>query len=185
MKQEIAIDWNHIGNDVTGTCDRCRMTGDAIREVLAELGPFFRKNNITERFQETILPDSQIGKSNQILINGIPLEEYLAGSTVVQTPCCSCACITGQDEAECRAIEIGNDRYEAIPAGLLKQVIGGVVESMISGDRTCCSGCNGDMMLKEFSAGRKVSPKIDQDDVPEPAARQPEESHYGSGTLPS
>ena len=90
------------------------------------------------KVRETVLPDSQIEQSNQIVINGTPLEEYLSGAQVVQTPCCSCACLTGKDEAECRAIDVGTDRYEAIPAELLKRVIIGIVES---GEEACSSGC--------------------------------------------
>ncbi|NYT20283.1 MAG: DUF2703 domain-containing protein [Methanomicrobiales archaeon] len=140
MKHHLIVEWKHIGNDVTGTCDRCSLTGSAIRDVLEELLPYFRESNVTARFRETVLPDSRIEESNQILINGVPLEEYVA-ATVVQTPCCSCACITGHDETECRAIEIGDDRYEAIPAELLKHVIIGVVDAMTCGDGACSSGC--------------------------------------------
>ena len=138
MKRILVIEWKHIGTTVTGTCERCSLTGGAILDVLEELQPYFKQKNVTARFRETVLPDSQIEQSNQVIINGIPLEEYLSGAQVVQTPCCSCACITGQDEAECRAIDVGNDRYEAIPAELLKRVIIGIVES---GEEACSSGC--------------------------------------------
>jgi hypothetical protein len=134
MKRDLVIEWKHIGN--TGTCDRCSLTGSAILDVLEELRPYFMQKNVTARFREKVLPDSQIEESNQVVINGIPLEEYLSGAEVVQTPCCSCACITGQDEAECRAIDYEGDRYEAITPDLLKRVILGIVES---GEGPCCS----------------------------------------------
>lgn len=139
MKRNLIIEWKHIGTTVTGTCERCSLTVGAIMDVLEDLQPYFRQKNITARFRETILPDSQIEESNQVLINGVPLEEYLSDARVVQTPCCSCACITGQDEAECRAIDIGEERYEAIPPDLLKRVIIGVVESW---DNPCSCGCD-------------------------------------------
>ena len=137
MEKMLTIEWNHIGTDVTGTCDRCSRTGTALRDVLGELQPYFQENMVTVRYREIILPDSQLEESNQILINGTPLEEYLCGAQVVQTPCSSCACITGNDGAECRAIEVGDSRFEAIPADLLKWVILGVVES----GGAYCSGC--------------------------------------------
>ena len=40
------------------------------------------------------------------------------------------------ERAECRATEIGNERYEALPAGLLKQGTLGIVEDKISGDES-------------------------------------------------
>jgi hypothetical protein len=137
MKRDLFIEWKHIGN--TGTCDRCSLTGSAILDVLEELQPYFRQKNITARFRETILPDSRIEESNQVIINGTPLEEYLSDARVVQTPCCSCACLTGQDEAECRAIDVGDERYEAIPADLLKWVIIGIVDSW---EAPCGCGCD-------------------------------------------
>jgi hypothetical protein len=142
MKRGMVIEWRHIGNDVSGTCDRCSRTGDAIQEVLEELQPYFREKKVTVRFRERILPDSKIEQSNQVRLNGIPLEDYLAGSRVVQTPCCSCACITGQDGTECRAIGIGDKLYESLPAELLKQVIISIVETMTTGDDACCPGCD-------------------------------------------
>lgn len=149
MKHDLIIEWKHIGNDVTGTCDRCSLTGNAIKEVLEELGSYFRDHEVIVRFRETVLPDSEIGESNQVLINRIPLEDYLAGSTVVQTPCCSCACITGQDEAECRAIDVGGDRYEAIPSEVLRKVIIDVVDEMICTDAACSCGCDCDCGPKD------------------------------------
>ena len=136
MKRVLVIDWQHIGTTVAGTCERCSLTGGAILDVLEELQPYFRQKNVTARFRETVLPDAMIEESNQVIINGTPLEEYLSDAEVVQTPCCSCACITGQDEAECRAIDYEGDRYEAISPDLLKRVIIGIVES---GDGPCCS----------------------------------------------
>src|SRR5690606_21026234 len=78
MKRNLIIEWKHIGTTVTGTCERCSLTGGAIMDVLEDLQPYFRQKNITARFRETILPDSQIEESNQVLINGVPLEEYLS-----------------------------------------------------------------------------------------------------------
>jgi len=106
MRRDLVIEWKHIGNDVSGTCERCSLTGNAIRDVLKELEPYFQEKGIAIEFRETVLPDSEIEVSNQVLLDGRPLEDYLAGSEVVQTPCCSCACITGEDSAVCRAIEV-------------------------------------------------------------------------------
>ncbi|HOS82874.1 MAG TPA: DUF2703 domain-containing protein [Methanolinea sp.] len=142
MAKTLVIEWKHIGNDVTGTCERCSLTGGAIRDVLKDLGPYFRQKGIIPEFRETVLPDAEIGVSNQVLLDGRPLEDFLAGAEVVSTPCCSCACITGQDEAYCRAIEYRGHRYEAITPDLLKQVIIGVVESK-KGTCDCGCACNG------------------------------------------
>jgi len=137
MGRNLVIEWKHIGNDVTSTCERCSLTGGAISDVLEELEPYFQEKGIAIEFRETVLPDTEIEVSNQVLLNGRPLEDYLAGSEVVQIPCCSCACITGEDSAVCRAIEYEGSLYEAITPDLLKQVIVSVVES----GGTCGCGC--------------------------------------------
>jgi len=129
MRRNLVIEWKHIGNDVTGTCERCSLTGGTIRDILEELEPYFHEKGVMAEFRETVLPDAEIEVSNQVLLDGRPLEDYLAGSEVVQTPCCSCACITGEDSAVCRAIEYEGNRYEAITPELLRQVIVSVVES--------------------------------------------------------
>ena len=67
MKRMLVIEWKHIGNTVTGTCERCSLTGGAIQNVLEDLTPYFKEKNVTARFRETVLPDSQIEQSNQVL----------------------------------------------------------------------------------------------------------------------
>ncbi|WP_343241085.1 MULTISPECIES: DUF2703 domain-containing protein [unclassified Methanoculleus] len=42
---------------------------------------------------------------------------------VTSTPCASCACITGQDDVECRAVEYGGERYESIPPELIARAV--------------------------------------------------------------
>ncbi|MDI9633468.1 MAG: DUF2703 domain-containing protein [Methanolinea sp.] len=128
MGKRLVIEWKHIGDDVRGTCERCSETGDAIREVLRDLGPYFTEKNVSPEFRETVLPGEEIAFSNTVTINGRPIEEYLGGSEVIHTPCQSCACLTGEDEAYCRAIVHGGNRYEAIPPDLIRRAFVAAVE---------------------------------------------------------
>ena len=97
MKKELAIEWQHIGADVSDTCERCAATGTTLQQVLKDLRPYFAQKNIRMVFKETVLPDDQLPDSNRILINGKALEDCLDNARVKQTPCCSCSCITGKD----------------------------------------------------------------------------------------
>lgn len=117
----LTIEWRHIGGDVDSTCERCGETGTALHRVVEELRPVCAERGIALRVLETELPDERVAESNTILFNDVPLEDLIAGMEVTATPCASCACITGQDGVECRAVEVDGDRYEAIPAEMIRQ----------------------------------------------------------------
>jgi hypothetical protein len=68
---------------------------------------------------ETLLDKTRITESNEIRMNGMLLEDLLAAS-VVSTDCSSCSTLAGESIC-CRAIEIDNERYEDIPAEMIKK----------------------------------------------------------------
>lgn len=115
----LVVEWRHIGSDIENTCERCGETGKAVMDVVEEIRPILEEEGITVRVVETVLENEAIGESNSILFNGVPLEKLIEGMEVTTTPCASCACITGQDNAECRAIEYNGERYESIPPELI------------------------------------------------------------------
>jgi hypothetical protein len=141
MQHEIVIEWKHIGKDVEKTCERCGETGLAVVRAVEEIRPVLEERGIAVRIIEAVLPDEAIAESNSILVNGIPLEDLVAGTTVTATPCTSCACITRQDDVECRAVEYGGALYEAIPAELIRRVILNLAAETGRPEEPCCPGC--------------------------------------------
>ena len=119
MKNELVIEWKHVGRDIENTCERCGATGRAVIDVVEQMRPILEEEGIAVRFIETVLENEAIADSNSILFNGVPLENLIEGMEVTATPCASCACITGQDDAECRAVEYDGKRYESIPPELI------------------------------------------------------------------
>lgn len=117
----LTVEWRHVGENVDLTCERCADTGNTLSEVLAEIEPLISEKGVKTEVIETVLPHDGIEESNIILFNGIPLEELIDGMTLTKTPCASCACITGKDDVECRAVEYGGELYEAIPADLIRK----------------------------------------------------------------
>ncbi len=115
----LVVEWRHIGKDVGNTCERCEETGRAVLAAVEQIRPILEEEGIGVRFVETVLPNEAVAESNGILFNGVPLEDLIEGMEVTSTPCCSCACITGQDDAACRAVEYEGERYEAIPPELI------------------------------------------------------------------
>jgi len=118
-EQELVVEWRHIGRDIESTCERCGETGQAVMGVIEEIRPILEEEGITIRVVETVLENEAIGESNSILFNGVPLEDLIEGMEVTATPCASCACLTGQDDAACRAVEYDGERYESIPPELI------------------------------------------------------------------
>lgn len=116
--RRLEIEWKHfaVGD---ATCERCGKTGDSLKtavgELRQELGPAGVKINLTE----TILDKDRIAESNEIRMNGVPIEDLLA-AVVVPTDCPSCGTLTGESTC-CRAIGIGAERYEDIPPEMIRK----------------------------------------------------------------
>jgi hypothetical protein len=68
---------------------------------------------------ETLLDKTRIAESNEIRMNGTLIEDLLAAG-VVSTDCPSCGTLAGESTC-CRAIEIGNERYEDIPPEMIRK----------------------------------------------------------------
>ncbi len=117
----LTVEWRHVGENIDTTCERCSATGNILKEVLDEIKPLMSGKGIRIEVKETVLPNDRIVESNMILFNGIPLEKLVEGMGISQTPCESCACITGQDDVKCRAVNFEGEIYEAIPAELIRR----------------------------------------------------------------
>jgi hypothetical protein len=116
--KRLEIEWKHfaVGD---ATCERCGKTGDALQAVVAELRREFAPAGVKINLTETILDKTRIAESNEIRMNGMLLEDLLAAA-VVSTDCPSCGTLAGESTC-CRAIEIGNERYEEIPPEMIKK----------------------------------------------------------------
>ncbi|KLK88692.1 hypothetical protein SZ63_06805 [Methanoculleus sediminis] len=119
----LIVEWRHIGRDIENTCERCSETGKTVRETVDRIRAALEDTGITVKFIENVLPHDAIADSNIILFNGVPLEDLIEGMEVTSTPCASCACITGQDDVECRAVDYSGERYESIPPELIARAV--------------------------------------------------------------
>lgn len=112
------IEWRHLS--VGGeTCERCGTTGAAVMEAVDDLTFELGKKDIRVLFREVVIDKDRLEESNLITFNGIPLEELIAGDQT-EPSCSSCSTLTGMD-ACCRAVQVDNQLYEAIPAWLIKR----------------------------------------------------------------
>ncbi len=118
-KKILKVEWQRLVEDGK-TCPRCESTEteldqavDWLRKTLSRLGieVLVEKKEISfDDFKRDPL------KSNLILINGKPLEEYLRAESG-QSQCCD---VCGS--ATCRTIELNGESFETIASELIKRV---------------------------------------------------------------
>ena len=115
--KRLEIEWKHfaVGD---ATCDRCKKTGAALLEAVAGLRREFAPWGVKVNLTETLLDKTRIDESNEIRMNGSPIEDLLAAE-VVSTDCPSCGTLAGSNTC-CRAIEVDNERFEEIPPEIIK-----------------------------------------------------------------
>ena len=116
--KRLEIEWKHfaVGD---ATCERCGKTGDSLKSVVQELRREFAPAGVKVNLSETLLDKTRIAESNEIRMNGTLIEDLLAAG-VVSTDCPSCSTLAGESTC-CRAIEIGNERYEDIPPEMIRK----------------------------------------------------------------
>lgn len=86
---------------------------------MGELTRECKETGVQVIFVETLMGTSRIRESNQILFNGVPLEDLLPGAVAGENPCHSCCDLLGQ-ETSCRTIVREGRTYEAIPESLIR-----------------------------------------------------------------
>jgi uncharacterized metal-binding protein len=116
--KRLEIEWKHfaVGD---ATCERCGKTGDALLEAVGELRREFSPAGVKINLTETILDKTRIAESNEIRMNGALIEDLLTAS-VASTDCPSCGTLAGEGTC-CRAIGIGDNLYEDMPAWAIKK----------------------------------------------------------------
>ena len=119
--KNLTIEWRHYDKE-GATCDRCSTTGNTLGSVMDALRDELTSLGINIIFIETKLAEDRISESNLILLNGIPLEELLAGAQASENECESCSCLTGA-ATSCRTVEYDGQIHEDIPAGLIRYAV--------------------------------------------------------------
>ncbi|MCB2191617.1 MAG: DUF2703 domain-containing protein [Deltaproteobacteria bacterium] len=123
--KRLEIEWKHLDKDGQ-TCERCGDTGDTVRRVVKELESELQSKGWEITFQETLLTDQEIPESNEIRLNGVPLEEILPQATKSENCCSSCEDLLGLPTL-CRTIEYQGTTFEAIPPELIRQAVYNVI----------------------------------------------------------
>jgi len=117
----VIIEWMHLDKDGS-TCERCNNTGKEIEEVVLRLNAECEPSDVRIELLETRLSESEIDKSNLILVNGFPLESLLPDAQASSSNCSSCGELTGKEES-CRTIVQSGSIYETIPQQMIRNAV--------------------------------------------------------------
>jgi hypothetical protein len=141
----LVIEWKHL--DAAGeTCDRCYDTGENLRAEIKRLQRKLDPQGVTIQLIETKLDESNVKESNQILMNGVLIEEII-NLEVRENYCASCSDLVGS-ETYCRTIVFDGEEYDDIPAKAIRLAamkILNLEEEASKTDSTagCGCGCSG------------------------------------------
>lgn len=117
------IEWKHFDKEGK-TCVRCSGTGVNLANAIKEMQTKLARKGMKIKFKETKLSESQMPESNEILIDGIPLERLILDAKVGNNSCSSCTDLVGKSiDCNCRTISKEKEVYEEIPVALIKQAI--------------------------------------------------------------
>jgi hypothetical protein len=114
--KSLPIVWQRLVNLDGKTCDRCNATHQEMQRAISKLKRALLPLGIEPTLEIREIDEESFranpSESNRIWILGRPLEEWL-GAKVGGSRCCS---VCG--DSECRTVEVGADRFEAIPENL-------------------------------------------------------------------
>lgn len=119
--KKVLIEWYYFSKDGK-TCNRCTETKNNLDIAIKELRNELKPKNVKLEFIKKAIPQSQIAKSNSILIDGIPIEQIIPDATVGESECPSCGKLCGKP-TNCRTVKQNDLTFEEIPLSLIKKAI--------------------------------------------------------------
>ena len=118
--KKLTIEWKHL--DVEGeTCDRCYDTGENLTNEIKRLNRSLNPKGIEVVLKEVRLEGEDVHHSNELLFNGMPIEEIL-DIQVADNYCESCSTLLNT-ETYCRSVVYEGNEYEDIPAKAIRNAV--------------------------------------------------------------
>ncbi len=115
-KKQMTIRWERLVSDGK-TCPRCGETENELEKAADILRKSLKPMGIEVLLEKDSLSKSEFEKnplrSNRILFNGIPLEDYIGGKTGKSSCCDACGPV------ECRTLEVDKKQYETVPSEII------------------------------------------------------------------
>ena len=118
------------------TCDRCGDSRAGVRAAVADALTMLPQLDI--KLVERELASDRLADSNRVLVNGMPAEEWLGGTSAISS-CESCSDLLSTPVC-CREVEVGGVRTEAISRELVLDAImaaAGLAPAGVPGENCC------------------------------------------------
>ena len=136
----LVVEWRRLA--VEGeTCERCGSTGANVRAAVTAMRPVLAAKGLALDLREVELPPEEIAHSNEVLIDGVPIEELVGGQRAA-SDCPSCGDLVGEP-CTCRTVRIGDEEYEELPELLIAAAIMTAADRRIRGDHRRPPGLDG------------------------------------------
>ncbi len=125
----VTVEWQRLVDEKGETCDRCNKTYVNLERVISLAMPFLENFGIRIEFLKKAISMEDFQKnpllSNQIIIDGKPIEQMLSLQVGQSTCCGPCG------DNECRTIIDGNVEKEDVEERLiLKAILKTLVEKL-------------------------------------------------------
>ncbi|MFH1786964.1 MAG: DUF2703 domain-containing protein [archaeon] len=104
-------------------CERCASTDTSVRLSLKELKEAISAAGLEICLKETRLPESKIGLSPSVLINGVDIEKLVNKNSKLKTSHCRDCCQLAGHPVNCRAFSYRGKKYSYIPKGMITEAI--------------------------------------------------------------
>ncbi|MEN6342042.1 MAG: DUF2703 domain-containing protein, partial [Methanospirillum sp.] len=128
----LVVEWRHLA--VEGeTCERCGVTGTNVRAAVEAMRPVLAVQGIDLELREAELPPEEIAHSNEVLVDGMLVED-LVGGTAAVSDCPSCGDLVGAP-CSCRTVTGGTEVHEEVPEAMIAAAI------MTAVDRRSVASC--------------------------------------------
>lgn len=141
------------------TCDRCGDSREGVRAAVRDARAMLPASTFELEYIERELDPSRLADSNRVLVNGLPAEEWLGGTSAISS-CPSCSDLLDAPVC-CREVEVGGVRTEVISRELVLDAImaaAGLAPAGVPGSN-CCGGAEAPSNLSSLSSDD--SPRAD------------------------
>lgn len=122
------------------TCDRCSDSRDGVRAAVADARTMLPASAVEVALVERELSADRLADSNRVLVNGLPAEEWLGGTSAISS-CPSCSNLLDAPVC-CREVEVGGVTTSALSRELVLDAImaaAGLAPAGVPGVN-CCGG---------------------------------------------
>ena len=114
----VEIEWRRLLQD-GATCKRCGDTGEVLRQMVDRLNTKCRPRGVAIVLKAVALDTQHIAESNQLLIDGKPLDPLQPHIVVRQNECPSRGELRGREA--CRTLEVVGQTHDVPRPWLIRQ----------------------------------------------------------------